>query len=106
MQAIDVLAHVDSAVPDLAAWFESIEREHSSAIDAQIDREGAWRDIHADSMPVQRGLFDRRVEEAADRRSEVEQGLRSEAVNWIRDLEGARHLQKTVWPAGVLLLWR
>jgi len=99
-------AHVDSALPDLAAWFESIEREHSSAIDAQIDREGAWRDRDADSMPVQRGLFDRRIEAAADRQSKVEQDLRSEAINRIRDLECARHLQKAVSLAGVLLLWR
>jgi superfamily II DNA or RNA helicase len=107
MQAIDMLAaHVESTLPDLAAWFESIEREHSSAIDAQIDREGAWRDRDRDSMPVQRGLFDRRIEAAADRQSKVEQDLRSEAINRIRDLECARHLQKPVSLAGVLLLWR
>ena len=106
-RAIDALAaHVENAVPHLASWFESVEREHSSAIDAQIGREEELRDARADNMPLQRGLFDRRVETAANRRSEVERDLRVEVLDRIRDLERSRHLQMRVSPGAVLLLWR
>ncbi|HEX6465576.1 MAG TPA: helicase-related protein [Vicinamibacterales bacterium] len=106
-QVVDAVAgSVERTVPGLGPWFDAIQCDHTSAIDALIGRETALRDVRSDASPVQRGLFDRRAEAAADHQSSVDRELRAEAADRIRDLERSRPLRRTVLPAGVLLLWR
>lgn len=105
--AIAALAgHLESVVPHLAAWFEEIQSAHAAAVEAQIEREAAVRDALAGLPPIQKGLFDRRAENEADRQVDLDRALRAEASDRIRDLECRRDLRMAVSPAGVLLLWR
>ena len=91
----------DGALPRVTAWFEEVQREHASTVDAHTAREATLLGRRTDATPVQRGLFDTRAVAAADRQSALDAAVLDTSRERIRRLEEARRLQLNVTPAGV-----
>jgi hypothetical protein len=96
-----------AVIPGLAEWFETVQRQHGTSIDAMHNREELLRAaLPGEQEQVQPGLFDRRAVSAAERKAGLDAALEEAQRQRIDALRRARGLELHCDPAAVLIVWR
>jgi superfamily II DNA or RNA helicase len=92
------------AVPDVDAWFTTVTHEHQTSVRSKIARETALAAVDETVGELQPGLFDRRVLRDASLASGEQ--LTIDHRHRVASLQREETVERTIAPAGVLVVWR